>query len=84
VHGAVISGNFSPIREYSSTIKNQRKKNCVKGIKYIWKETGIISSHNKKIQGQNKLTFSDRVFFQGWNEPGTSGMKHMGRKNIGV
>jgi hypothetical protein len=61
VHGAVVGGNFSLIREYSSTVKNRR--NCVKGLKYIWKNRDpnlkqSINSGTKRTHFQWQSVFS--------------------------
>jgi hypothetical protein len=51
VHGVVIGGKFSPIREYSNTVNNRR--NCFKGLKYIWKnrDQKFMQSINSGIEG---------------------------------
>ncbi len=66
MHGAVVGGNFSLIREHSSTVKNRR--NCVKGLKYIWKnrDPNLKQSVNS---GTKRTHFQWQSVFSGMEQP---------------
>jgi hypothetical protein len=65
-NGAVVGGNFSLIREYSSTVKNRR--NCVKGLKYTWKKQGSKVHAIKIFRGKtNTLSVTECLFRNGSN-----------------
>ncbi len=66
MHGTVISGNFSPIRNYSNIVKNWQ--NCIKGFKYIWKKQGSkVQAINKFRDKTNTLSVIECLFKDGTN-----------------
>jgi hypothetical protein len=66
MHSAEVGRNFSPIRGYSSTVKN--RLNCIKGLKYFWKkQESSVHAINKFKDQTNTLSVTECLFRDGTN-----------------